>query len=483
MSDKLTDRPLPQRDADHTAKVIVETLNGPQTAWLQLFLSKHEDDTPFFRVVSDNYRLRLQDSHLWKTFEGTAPLSLGAMSQTYLTIQIRQFIWQKRYERHIAQERVETTFWAIPIEFVVIKKYSARAEGATKLMHLSLSPNPVLDPGPGFTRELDGQRTIWMKHKSQYKLSDELTIEIDKRFDWQDDEGDSSFPRLVADMAGDIYSLRADSVSPQFKDATLLLSFLTATRTVISRLTSWHGGTTTDYYLPRLGFPEQPLRMPFRFGLVKKGQVAASFEIAWIKWCDAHAVEPLRQAVLAFVPGQSQLVTMEFLRLFAAIEGLVNAYCQGDDPSAPQLISKSTHRSALIEFRTLMEERGLKADELKPLNGAIDYFAQPSLRDKFDQYRKRWQVDVDDLWPMFNSDRSSLSHLRNRIIHGGDLPDELEKAIWHASNHLVFILARCLLRVLGLQVDETEVHYPQSGGDLTMFSELKRAMETAKKLD
>ena len=276
--------------------------------------------------------------------------------------------------------------------------------------------------------------------------------------------------------------VKADRVSPDLKDAMLLLSFLTATRTVISRLTSWHGGTTTDYYMPRIGFPELPQREPFRFGLVKRGQVEATFDVAWNKWRDAHAVETLRQAVLAFVPGHSQLIAMEFLRLFAAIEGLVNAYFQGDDPNAPPLVSKSHHRSALVAFQTSLEERGLTANELKPLNGAIDYFAQPSLRDKFDQYCKRWQVDVDDLWPMFDSDRNSLSHLRNRIVHGGDLPDELEKAIWHASNHLVFILARCLLRVLGLQVSETEVHYPQSGGDLTMFSELTSAMGTANKL-
>lgn len=482
MAKDLSDIPLPQRDADHTAKIIVETRNGPQSAWLLLFLPKHEDDTPFFRVVSDSYQLRLEDSHLWKTFEGTAPLSFGASIQTELTVQIRQFIWRTSYERNIAQDRVETTFWAIPIDCVVIKKYGVETQDETKSMHLSLSPNRILDHGPGFTRELDGQRTIWTTHKTRYKLNDRVTIEIKTRFDWQNDAGDSSFPRLVAHISGDIDALEADRVLPDFKDAMLLLSFLTATRTAISRLTSWHGGTTTDYYMPRIGVPEQPLREPFRFGLVKMGQVEATFEIAWKKWRDAHAVEPIRQAIYAFVPGSSQLVTMEFLRLFAAIEGLVNAYRQSDDPSEPQLVSKSPHRSALVAFRTLLEGRSLTADELKPLDGAINYFAQPSLRDKFDQYCKRWKVDVDDLWPMFNSERNSLNHLRNRIVHGGDLPDELEKAIWHASNHLVFILARCLLRLLGLQVGETEVHYPQNNSDLTMFSELKSAMETAKQL-
>ena len=482
MSRELNDIPLPQRDADNTAKIIVETRNGPHFAWLQLFLPKHEDDTPFFRIVSDSYQLRLADSHLWTTFEGTAPLSLEATCQTNLKVQIKEFVWRTRYERHIAQDRVETTFWAVPTDCVVVKQYGVHAEEVTKSMHLSLSPNRILAHGPSFTRELDGQRTIWTTHKTQCKLSDQATIKIKTCFDWQDDAGDSSFPRLVADILGNLDLLKADRVSPDLKDAMLLLSFLTATRTVISRLTSWHGGTTTDYYMPRIGFPELPQREPFRFGLVKRGQVEATFDVAWNKWRDAHAVETLRQAVLAFVPGHSQLIAMEFLRLFAAIEGLVNAYFQGDDPSAPPLVSKSHHRSALVAFQTSLEERGLTANELKPLNGAIDYFAQPSLRDKFDQYCKRWQVDVDDLWPMFNSDRNRLSHLRNRIVHGGDLPDELEKAIWHASNHLVFILARCLLRVLGLQVSETEVHYPQSGGDLTMFSELKSAMGTANKL-
>ena len=53
MDKDLSDIPLPQRDADHTAKIIVETRNEPQSAWLQLFLPKHEDDTPLFRFVSD----------------------------------------------------------------------------------------------------------------------------------------------------------------------------------------------------------------------------------------------------------------------------------------------------------------------------------------------------------------------------------------------------------------------------------------------
>ena len=96
MSRELNDIPLPQRDADNTAKIIVETRNGPHFAWLQLFLPKHEDDTPFFRIVSDSYQLRLADSHLWTTFEGTAPLSLGATCQTNLKVQIKETLNKPR---------------------------------------------------------------------------------------------------------------------------------------------------------------------------------------------------------------------------------------------------------------------------------------------------------------------------------------------------------------------------------------------------
>ena len=82
---------------------------------------------------------------------------------------------------------------------------------------------------------------------------------------------------------------------------------------------------------------------------------------------------------------------------------------------------------------------------------------RPSFKSSFETFQKAYDIDVNDLWNL--TGKQSLSIIRNKIVHG-QLIDRREKeydAIICAKLHLKWILERCLLRLLGWEIERSRV--------------------------
>lgn len=477
MGNKLSEAPLPTGDPNHILKILVQTSSGQQAAWLHLFLPKLEDDIPYFRVVSGAYQLNLDDSYAWETIDASGFMNLGDTAP--INVHISRFAWRSRSRSHFSQENSETTLWGIPFQMTVCRQFEGEAEDGARRLTISLSPNRHIAPTKFLTPYIDGQRILGSVRKYGFRLSDEVTLEVDQQYCWSEC-GNRSHPYLVAEPKGDLARFDGARSHEELDDAITLLSLLTANRTQISRVSEWVGHTQTEAFFPRFGFPEDPGGGPFDRGLVKLQYLQEYFNSAWLTWTETTQKQYLRAAVFAFLPGSPQVVTLSFLRMFAAVEGLLKAFGPPLDGAA-----NSTTQNALAnDLRLLREDlvaKNIVLEQMESVDTAIKIFSRPSMREKFNQLCKFWQIPTDDLWPMFES-KSGLYEIRNRLIHGGEVSEEFEDTLWVANQHLMFVLLRIVCRVLGLSLGNTHIGYQQADQGLTMFTKFAAARAAAKKL-
>ena len=361
----------------------------------------------------------------------------------------------------------------------VCRQYEGEAADATRRLTISLSPNRHIAPTQFLTPHTDGQRILDRVTKYGFRLSRDVTLELDRHHNWSEG-GNRSHPYLVAEPKGDLARFDGAHNNAEIEDAITLLSLLTAHRTQISRVSEWVGLTQTETFFPRFGFPEEPSHGAFDRGLVKLQYLEACFSNAWLKWTESTKKQYLLAALDAFLPGSPQVVTLSFLRMFAAIEGLLKAFSPPLDGAA----NRTTRNAIAEDLRLLSEElvaNNIALERIQSVKTAMNHFSRPSMREKFSQLCKFWQVPTDDLWPMFES-KSGLYEIRNRLIHGGEVSEGFEGALWIANRHLMFILLRIVCRVLGLSLGNTHIGYQQSDQRLTMFTKFAEARAAAKKL-
>lgn len=476
MRNEIADIPLPQRSPEHTVKIALQTRSGIREAWLQVFVPRFNDDTPFIRIRAAEHQIWLEDWALWTKFE-----SAGSKDgQSNLRVKVENFFWRLRQSRGAGPGKFELDLWAIPLDLTITREFGASQNSPANECFLSLTQNERAKPWTIFVRDRDGSRIIDRKDAKTLMLSDSCSIKLDEHFDWRVEGDETCRPRLVGEVVGAANALEPFPIDKPLEDAILLLSFFTATRTMVTRISVLENGTLTERYFARFGDPERPSRLPFGEGLVHDKEIEERFRDAWITWSALERRESLRLAIHALVPGNTQVIPLEFLRLFAAVEGLVKAF-PGTVVPATDLVRQTKHCVALSKLSDSLRDRGICEDELKPLADAIENAGRLTFRQHFERFCNHWRVDTDDLWPMFAPQSAGLYYLRNRVVHGSDLSLDVQKAISVASSHLVFLLARCLLRILRSSVDGTYVHYPQGGHEDTMLAGLETAMDVVRR--
>jgi len=81
-----------------------------------------------------------------------------------------------------------------------------------------------------------------------------------------------------------------------------------------------------------------------------------------------------------------------------------------------------------------------------------------SLRNVFDHFCERFDLEIADLWPVFAAKGEvGLSDIRNKLIHGETFVDECYDAIWVACKNLKWLLERMMIKILDWPIDRTEV--------------------------
>jgi len=75
------------------------------------------------------------------------------------------------------------------------------------------------------------------------------------------------------------------------------------------------------------------------------------------------------------------------------------------------------------------------------------------IRDLYEDYKKAYDLDLSDLWPLFDQKTGvSLTEIRNFVVHGGVFTERDWMALSYAVENLHWILERILLVALGWDI-------------------------------
>jgi hypothetical protein len=97
-------------------------------------------------------------------------------------------------------------------------------------------------------------------------------------------------------------------------------------------------------------------------------------------------------------------------------------------------------------------------EKRKLLYEKIQELSRVSFGTAFKSFCEFYQIDLSDLWPIGGEEVStSLTKIRNKIIHGGRFEREEYNAVICALSHLKWTLERCILRVLDWDVERSKV--------------------------
>jgi hypothetical protein len=103
------------------------------------------------------------------------------------------------------------------------------------------------------------------------------------------------------------------------------------------------------------------------------------------------------------------------------------------------------------------DEISLNSVQRGSLYNKLDELNRISLREAFESFCKYYDINLGDLWPVFKSPGIvGLADIRNKLIHGDPLPDNLYSALIVAREHLRTLVERVIVRVLGWDIAKTK---------------------------
>ncbi len=156
----------------------------------------------------------------------------------------------------------------------------------------------------------------------------------------------------------------------------------------------------------------------------------------------------------------------EYLSYYSALENLVNGY--RDTHDFHYILENDNYNRFSKDLKSFIkghdlfrnnndEEKKLRSKKRQLVYEKIAELNRISFGTAFKSFCEFYQIDLRDLWSLEGGEVSTLTKIRNRLIHGGRFEREEYDAVICAKTHLHWTLERCILRVLGWDVERSNV--------------------------
>ena len=190
----------------------------------------------------------------------------------------------------------------------------------------------------------------------------------------------------------------------------------------------------------------------------------------------------MKQALARSLHRKSQVLEYSFMALYSALEMIVLSF----------------RRTAGLEYVLPPAQFGkrLRGDLAAYVASHPVLAAQPRQRDwlcanlsalnripfaeAFHLFRQRYNVDVDDLWPVTLSD-VPLSRIRNRLVHGEQMVGTQFAALAVAYCNLKWVVERSILAVLGWPSNQSSASRGRLAGDSIPYMTWKKHQAAFRK--
>jgi len=167
----------------------------------------------------------------------------------------------------------------------------------------------------------------------------------------------------------------------------------------------------------------------------------------------------LKQAIQFALHGQYRGIGDSFVMLFAGVETLLNLFASAED--LEPIIAKKLWEPLFDQMAAAVAEeeqfKSLDADVREQLLGNVRGANRAFFADRFRRMCSSQNINLADLWPMTGG-LGSLYAVRNRIVHGRVFSTDQEWfRVITAKFHLLWILERSILCILGWPIERSRV--------------------------
>jgi hypothetical protein len=157
----------------------------------------------------------------------------------------------------------------------------------------------------------------------------------------------------------------------------------------------------------------------------------------------------------------------EYLSYYSALENLVNGY--RDMHNFHYVLRSDNYKQFSKDLKSFIkkhdlfkdndeEEKELRSKKRQLVYEKIAELNRISFGTAFKSFCEFYQIELHDLWSLGGGEVStSLTKIRNRLIHGGRFERGEYDAVICAKTHLQWTLERCILRVLDWDIEKSNV--------------------------
>ena len=323
-----------------------------------------------------------------------------------------------------------------------------------------ITPNVHLRPEKFRITSYTGKVTVRRKRCRRFTIGGvPLTFDHYFRYTSGEDGDDISFQEPVA--AGWVARLAdVPKLLTPLEDILLLAGVAARQRAVCVGWEATDSSVNIRYYRRGRSIPPEKKDHGFNHVLIAPEDFSRFLRRADRVFRTAPEQELLRQAMqrLVYDDSDDRNLGNSFMRLYGAVEALLLWYCRlhaGEfilPPKRFQRVAKAV-RGAVRSAAGLTDTKAsLVIDKIPELN-RVPFSS--ALR----TFCTAYGVNLTDLWPLA-SDRagSSLSIIRNRLVHGDTISDDEMSALVLAHEHLRWTAERLILGVFGWPIERSRVH-------------------------
>lgn len=363
-----------------------------------------------------------------------------------------------------------------------------KAQEGENVINFWITPNILLSPDESINRSDTGEVKITPRSKFEFTLANGNYLVFNNHYHhFKNEEGDNvSFTELVAKSTIDSESQNVEDTLDYLDDFLAIASFITRQRCICLGWKNVVDSTTSiTFYRRNLAIPtykkDHSLNQTL---LVDQTKFKDLMETAYKKFISIEPKLLIQHAIYSYVSNYdynetTNIIERSFTSLYSVLETLVLDFRQRNE--LEYVLSEDDWKNFDKQIRKWMktedsllsnknQERELIKQKLVELN-------RISFKTAFDKFIKSFELDLNDLWNI--TGKTSLTEIRNKIVHGDTFERFKAHSLLVALNHLTWIVERAILSVLGCPISESRVsrEYLNKNININLYHNWKTARE------
>lgn len=268
---------------------------------------------------------------------------------------------------------------------------------------------------------------------------------------------------LAAEFVGVTQHELGESIFPEIEVFLKLVSFSERRRVVCYGYKGFLSGEIVDFYRRDISIPKEDFNHSSDETLIDNRDLEEFISQALSSGRSCIFKEHLFDAIGKAAYREYSSLESEYLSYYSALENLVNGY--RDNFNFHYILEDDSWKKFSKDLRDFIKkhdflkgEEANKKEKREFIYDKISELNRVSFGTVFKSFCDFYNIELSDLWSLGGGRVStSLSTIRNRLIHGGRFEREEYDAVICAKSHLKWTLERCILRVLDWEIERSKV--------------------------